>query len=253
MGIYRTTAEFEGVGVNEFGLYLPFPKPTDKFMLQAFSTKSGTGVSIYGDHAELNSIHKTIHHFADTLDETNDAQKAQFQLLMNLAYEVRKASNGQRLIEPFIYPGDDIKHTLYGFQLVWTDALIFLHVLRHNAGYAQSTKLHQAHLYTLEHVVEKALVDYDPVGAEAIKQLLSRGFMMFDGYVFMLYQALHIKFVTLKPGKTRFRKIPQLIQSHFSVSGTHHKELIASFEVSALQQNCRVTDLEFSDFPEIVW
>lgn len=78
-------------------------------MLQAFPTKNGTGVSIFGDYGDLQMLYQTIHHFSETLDENRNPQKAQHLLLMNFAYEVRKAFSGKRLVNKFSYPGDDLK------------------------------------------------------------------------------------------------------------------------------------------------
>lgn len=222
-------------------------------MLQAYPTKNGTGISIFGNYGELNLLYDTIHHFASTLDENKNPQKAQFQLLMNFAYEVRKASSGQRLTDKFTFGGDNIEHTLYGFQLVWTDILIFISALRFNAGYFQSDKLHQATMYSLEYIVEQAMFEYDPEGANQIKGFIGQRINICSDYAFIIYQALHIKFVTERRGKARFRKIPTLISGHFSESRQEYKDLIASFEKSAKEQKCEVTDLEFSDFPEIMW
>lgn len=222
-------------------------------MLQSFPTKSGTGISIFGDYGDLHILYDTIHHFANTLDDNKNPQKAQHKLLMNFAYEVRKAYSGQRLIEKLTYDSDNIENTFYGFQLVWTDILIFISVLRHNAGYAQSDKLHQANLYLLEFIVEKALFEYDAEGANQIKNFIGQGINITDEHAFIIYQALHIKYVTDKKGKTRFRKIPQLLSRHFFKWNSDYQQLIASFQQSAREQKCEVTDLEFSDFPEIVW
>ena len=71
-------------------------------MLQSYPTKNGTGLSIFGHSGDLNILHDTIHHFANTLDDDKNPQKSQFQLLMNFAYEVRKASSGQRLADKYI-------------------------------------------------------------------------------------------------------------------------------------------------------
>lgn len=222
-------------------------------MIQAYPTKNGTGVSIYGDYGDLNGLFETVHHIANSLDEYNKFQKGQFQLLMNFAYEIRKAYQGQRLKEKLTYSGDDDKVDYYGFQIVWTDVLIFTNVLRHNAGYLQTDKLHQANLYLLEYVIEKALLDYDAKGGNSIKEFIACRINILDKNVFLIYQALHIKYVTDKPGKTRFRKIPNLIASHFSTYSIDYKNLITSLQISAQQQNCDLVDLEFSDFPEIRW
>ncbi len=222
-------------------------------MLQVYPTKNGTGISIYGNYGELSLLYETIHHFASTLDENKNPQKAQHQLLMNFAYEVRKASSGQRLTDRFTFGGDSIEHTLYGFQLVWTDILIFISVLRFNAGYFQCDKLHQAVMYSLEYAVEKSMFDYDPEGANQLKEFIGQRINVCSDYAFIIYQSLHIKFVTDRRGKKRFRNIPNLIAGHFSEWRQEYKELIKSFQKSANEQKCEITDLEFSDFPEIVW
>jgi hypothetical protein len=222
-------------------------------MLQSFATKSGTGISIFGDYGDLHILYDTIHHFANTLDENRNPQKGQHLLLMNFAYEIRKAYSGQRLIEKLTYNGENVENTFYGLQLVWIDILIFISTLRHNAGYTSSDKLHQANLYLLEFIVEKALFEYDAEGANHIKRFIGQGINVTDEFAFIIFQALHIKYVTDKAGKARFRKIPKLLVGYFSKRENDYKELIASFKQLAKEQNCEVTDLEFSDFPEIMW
>lgn len=222
-------------------------------MLQGYPTKNGTGISIFGDYGDLNGLYSTIHEIANSLDENNVRLKAQNQLLMNLAYEIRKAYSGQRLKDTLIFSGDDKEMQYYGFQCVWTDILIFISVLRHNAGYVQTDKFQQANLYMLESVVEKALFDFDPVGANSIQYFIGQRINITNQYAFIIYQSLHLKFVSASSGKKRFRNIPQLIGDHFSEYRQEYKDLIRSLEISAKEQNCEITDLEFKDFPDIKW
>jgi len=222
-------------------------------MLQGYPTKNGTGISIFGDYGDLNSLYATVHEIANSLDEYDIRTKAQYQLLMNFAYEIRKAYSGQRLTDKLMFDEDDKEMLYYGFNCVWTDILIFISALRHNAGYVQTDKLQQANLYMLEYVVEKSLFQYDPEGANIIQHFIGQRINITNKYAFIIYQALHIKFVSDRKGKKRFRNIPQLIGEHFSEWQQEYKDLIAYFEQSAKQQNCDITDLEFNDFPEIIW
>ncbi|MUP39729.1 DUF6904 family protein [Labilibaculum euxinus] len=222
-------------------------------MLQGYPTKNGTGISIFGDYGDLNSLYSTVHEIANSLDEYNERLKAQHQLLMNFAYEIRKAYSGQRLTDKLIFNGDDKEMHYYGFQCVWTDILIFISALRHNAGYVQTDKLQQANMYMLEYVVERALFEYDSEGANFIQHFIGQRINVTNKYAFIIYQALHIKFVSDRQGKKRFRNIPKLIGDYFSEWRQEYKDLIASFEISAKEQNCKITDLEFNDFPEIKW
>lgn len=222
-------------------------------MLQGYPTKNGTGISIFGDYGDLNALYSTVHQIASSLDESNIQLKPQNQLLMNLAYEIRKAYSGQRLTNTLIYSGDDKKTYYYGFQCVWTDILIFISALRHNAAYIQTDKLQQANLYMLEYVVEKALFDFDPEGANSIQYFIGQRINITNEYAFIIFQALHLKHISAPTGKKRFRNIPQLIGNHFSEWRQEYKDLIRSFEISAKEQNCEITELEFRDFPEIKW
>ncbi len=222
-------------------------------MIQAYPTKHGTGVAIFGDYGDLNALYETVHKIADSLDESNKFQKGQHQLLMNLAYEIRKAFSGNRLKEKFMYDGDGESVGFYGFQIVWTDILIFISVLRHNAGYFQTNKLHQGSLYYLEYIVEKALFEYDVVGANNIKDFIAQRINIQDICVFQIYQLLHIKFVSERPGKARFRKIPDFINNHFSSRSIEYIEFIASLKDMAKKQNGDITDLEYTEFPDIKW
>jgi hypothetical protein len=222
-------------------------------MLLAYPTKRGTGLSIFGDYGDLTNLYRTVHEVASSLDENNIRCKGQNQLLMNFAYEIRKAYSGERLMDEVKFVGDNHELHYYGFQLIWTDVLIFISVLRHNAGFIQTNKLDQANMYQLEHAIEKALFDYDPEGANEIQHFIGQRINITNKFAFIIYQALHIKFATSTSGKKRFRNIPKLIGDHFSEWKQEYKDLIYSFEKSAIEQKCEVIDLEFADFPEIVW
>ena len=70
-------------------------------MIRAFPTKNGTGITIYGDYYDLTVLHDVIHEIAMTLDAYNESQCGKHQLLMNFAYEIRKAKEQSRKIEKF--------------------------------------------------------------------------------------------------------------------------------------------------------
>jgi len=222
-------------------------------MLQSYPTKKGTGIAIFGDWGDLKTLYETVHEIAKSLDENNNYLKAQSQLLMNFAYEIRKAYSKQRLIKKFKFDGDETEVNYYGFNCVWTDILIFIATLRHNAGFIQVNKLQQSYLYMLESIVEESLFQYDPEGAYWIQPYLGQRINITNKFAFILYQALHIKFVSEKAGKKRFKNIPLLIDEHFNEWSPIYKNLIHSLEISSREQNCEITDLEFDDSSDIKW
>ncbi|WP_432327994.1 DUF6904 family protein [Mucilaginibacter sp. P25] len=77
-------------------------------MLQAYPTKNGTGVSIFGDYGDLKSLYEVVHGIAVSINADIPTQKGQNQLLMNFAYEIRKAYQGQQLTEEMRFPGKNI-------------------------------------------------------------------------------------------------------------------------------------------------
>ncbi len=222
-------------------------------MLQALPTQSGTGLSLFGDYGDLNCLYDTVHAIAGHLDEENGWQKGQNQLLMNFAYEIRKAVSGNRLTKAFRYPGEDYALHYYGFQVVWTDILLFVAALRHNAGFNPTEKIHQASLYLLEHVIEQAMVEYDPIGASELSKYIGRGIPVYSEYVFLIYQALHIDFVSMRGGKPRFRKISKMLSDYFSSWTPEYNTLLANLQKTASENNCRIVDLTLRDFPDIKW
>lgn len=96
---------------------------------------------------------------------------------MNFAYETRKAYQGSRSLKSFVQlNGEKIEYE--GFDIVWTDVLIFLNVLRNQAGYMSTNKLMQSVLYSLEAGVEVAIRTYDPESAEEIISFVENRFLV---------------------------------------------------------------------------
>ena len=93
-------------------------------MIYAQATKKGTGVSIFGDELDLRNLHETIHFLV------NDAplMEEQKEGLLNLAYELRHAAQGDREIEKVGYEKDN-KNIYYGTKLVWPQILYEVAIL----------------------------------------------------------------------------------------------------------------------------
>ncbi len=220
-------------------------------MLTSEPTKHGTGIAIYGNYDELDFLYSIVHRLSDALGEGNEYQRGQYMLLMNFAYEVRKAKEQSRLIEEIDADGGKI--TIYGFQVVWTDLMIFLSTLRHNAGYISLDKLEQSFLYMLEFIAEDAARRYDAEGANNLKPIFSTGVYIGHKYVFQIYQTIHSEFISAHKGKRRFRNISDFLWSYLSPQSRDHIDLVDSLEYSAKKHNCSVFDLEVTDFPDIIW
>lgn len=221
-------------------------------MIRTYPTKNGTGITIYGLSDDLKYLYDVVHYIATTLDESHELLKGRQMLLMNFAYELRKAYQGQRLSKGFIQEfGDDI--TYCGFNIVWTDLFIFQNVLRQQAGYLMTNKRMQSVLFGLEAGIEDAIHSYDSEFADELINYIGFYFSVTTKYCFLIYQALHIHFVLEPGGKKRFRKLPKLLGEYFSEFNEEHKSMLQRFERLAKEQGCEITDLTYSEFPDIKW
>lgn len=95
-------------------------------MLISTPTKFGTGIEIFGDYHDFRELHNFIHRASK-----NEIIPHKFQeFLLSLAYEVRKAYEGQREIKDFGNPVPVFEfetNILYvGFRCEWISYLVRL-------------------------------------------------------------------------------------------------------------------------------
>ncbi len=213
-------------------------------MLHAISTKKGTGIELFGHRDDLESLHDTLHFLCG--DSETDLDRHEHAL--SLAYEIRKAFEGQRLNRDSEY-GE-----LFGTQLTWPHVIFYTSYFRHLAGYRSTNKEHQANLARLEFCVESSLVEYDAkIGLEVVSLysgIGAAGANFYAGYVSdiiytWLYDSGH--------GKMRFRRLPVLVQS-LHVSAPQYRLYALTLEREAKKHGCSPHQLSDSrDWPEIEW
>lgn len=125
--------------------------------------KNNAGFLLIGDYTSLRALHSIIHDINDRspLIRDRDGQ------LMNLAYEIRKAYEQSReVLEP--PQGYEEMGLRYGTQQLLPVILLQARMMRASLAYFDHSKMHQAMLYALEDVVEKALRDIFKSKADAI-------------------------------------------------------------------------------------
>lgn len=221
-------------------------------MLQIYPTKNGTGVQILGDYADLRTLHTTIHKLAERLDPEGEHTKGKSELLMALAYDIRKAYSGQRDQEKLTLDGN-YEVNYFGFNFLWSDLIITYNVLRYEAGYLVTEPLEQACLYLLEGQLRNALVSYDAKYGQYLQEYIGKWINISHPYVYLISQAIVLDYLQMKPGKMRFGKIAGLISNYFNENSVPYQHMLRGLEKSASEKKCKVLDLEFDGFPEIKW
>lgn len=120
-------------------------------MLTYTPMKNFAGIRLSGDYTTLRSLHETIHRVAD-----EDRLESDSDILMALAYDIRKAYDGQRdvISAPQHHPEMGVR---YGVKIIWPMLLLQSRQLRTGLSYMKSNSGDQAMTYALEAVIEAAL------------------------------------------------------------------------------------------------
>jgi hypothetical protein len=122
-----------------------------------------SGPLILASAETLQSFHEILHDVNDRSPIIRDKEG----LFLALAYDVRKAYEGQRIIRK---PAKDMLHSgpRLGFEILWPTILIQTRMLRVALGFMDSGKRHQAFTYALEAVAEEALQEDFPAEFQKI-------------------------------------------------------------------------------------
>lgn len=134
-------------------------------MLSYELLKNHAGLCLTGDYQTLKALHEVIH----DVNERSPIIRNKEGSFLGLAYDIRKAHEGQRvkLRAPDGYPEIGPR---FGVQMLWPVILWQSRVLRKSLAYMDSDKDLQAHTYALEAVIECALkADFgEEIGSRAI-------------------------------------------------------------------------------------
>lgn len=214
-------------------------------MLQAKSTKKGTGIKLLGHRDDLESLHETLHFLCG---ET-EAEIDRHEHALSLAYEVRKAFEGQRL-----HSNNNDGEQLFGTQLTWPHVLFYASYFRQLAGYRPTNKEHQANLARLEYCIESALVEYDAkIGLEVISLYPGIATVEANFYAGYVPDITYTWLYDSGQGKMRFRRLPVFIQS-LHIMSPGYQQYAMMLEREAKKHGCSPHQLQDArDWPEIEW
>ncbi|MDK2126704.1 DUF6904 family protein [Parachitinimonas caeni] len=176
-------------------------------MLNARLNRHHTGLTLWGDGYSLRQLHGLVHSLVEQSALIEDKEG----YVLGLAYDLRKAYEGQRQRE-VLDVGLDDRLTIYGVEILWPYILLQTGQLRQALADLPSSKLDQALLYQLEHAVESALRQVVPATAEDILQTVRQ--IAVSPYP-QLEDALHSRcayFVGLSP-RQRLSKLHRVIET----------------------------------------
>jgi hypothetical protein len=171
-------------------------------MLKGTATKYGTGIQISGDYYDFENLYAVLYETANGMDEDDPESK----LILNLAYEVRKANE---LCRETIELGRDQydKVTYRSFKFHWTHYLVTVNLLRLNIGHLRLNLNQQAVIYSLEAIGVAALKSFDKAIGEKLALWITHYRICFDPLVFLMVERVTLDYLQEPDGKPRFKSL----------------------------------------------
>ena len=123
------------------------------------------GILLCGDYLTFKLLQDVVYEVNDKSVLVRDKEGS----FLGLAYDARKASEGQRKIiqPPSHMPEIGVR---YGVEILWPVLLIQCRMLRASLAYFDSTKQQQAVAYALEDVIEGALEEAFGLDAKIVME-----------------------------------------------------------------------------------
>ncbi|CAH2934444.1 MAG: hypothetical protein CPSOU_6551 [uncultured Paraburkholderia sp.] len=113
-----------------------------------------------------------MHELVHKVNEESPAIRDKEGFMLGLAYDVRKAYEGQR--ETAVREYFDDRCPIYGVQVLWPAIIANVALLRAAMAFIPTDRKDQSVMYALEHLVEQALRAALPTGAEQILEQMRR-------------------------------------------------------------------------------
>ncbi|WP_345830890.1 hypothetical protein AAGR08_23420 (plasmid) [Pantoea sp. BRR-3P] len=120
-------------------------------------TPNNGGIVLWGDTASLNELYELIHYIVDE----SPLIKNKDGFMLALAYDIRKAREGQRRTDEYLYDYSET-YQLYGVELLWPLVLLQAAILRSSMSYIETDKAKLSVMYAFEFVLESALKQLIP-------------------------------------------------------------------------------------------
>jgi hypothetical protein len=218
-------------------------------MLTAHTTKRGSGVTLYGDCYDLQSLHETVHYLCEGVPLSPTFR----EFVLGFAYDVRHAYQGDRNTLAIGVMEDPIVK-YHGFPTLWPYFLVDVGLLRWAAGLHSTTRSHQADLFRLEACTQQALLAYDrSIGEKCWEWLVRFGGFPDDYLIDFVCHCTRFYVTETEPGKPRFAALPHVLRTLWPLSD-QFQEFREKAEETAKELGCDPRDLtDESEWPEFEW
>ena len=167
-------------------------------MLEFELTPKHAGLKLWGDRAALERLHGFVHRVVEESEVIVDKEG----FVLGLAYDVRKAFEGQRSVSTRSQYNDELCR-IYGVEVLWPVILIQTALLRHAMGFMPANRLDQSIMYELEYVVESSARAAVPVTADEVLHSSRRASVAPYEHLDSVLNSRCVYFVETAPAKRR--------------------------------------------------
>lgn len=215
-------------------------------MIYIIPTKKGFGVELWGTREDLDNLYNVIGKF---WNDENYSGKPGFEnrdkLISGFSYEIRKAKEDSRLKRNTShFSFEEQEH--FGTQISWVHFLFSLTAVKFNMRYYETNKFDISQILLVEFWLEKAMRQYDDVGASTLVGFIEDGLYGANNYIYHYMRSINLDYFLAGGGKNGFRQLPELLKR-----GIFHTDQYKEYEdylnQEAKRLNCEINDIEIDD------
>lgn len=174
-------------------------------MVEFELTSKHAGIRLWGDTWTLQRIHEVLH----KINEQSVVIENKEGFFLGLAYDVRKAYEGQRKKKTKTSFEDKCK--IYGVEILWPVLIAQVGLLREAMAFVPTNRNDQIVAYELEYIVECAANKALPGRGEEIMSLMRR-IGSSQHHIQKVLDSRCRYFIELPPAK-RLRMLPSVLES----------------------------------------
>lgn len=215
-------------------------------MIYIIPTKKGLGVELWGTYEDLDNFYQVISKFWNDEQYLNKKGfEGRDKVISGFSYEIRKAKEGSRKKRENSHFAFE-KTQYFGTKISWVHFLFSLSAIKYNMQFYETNKLDVSMILQIEFWLEKAMIEYDPIGAQKLYGFIENGIYAANDHIYPFMRSINLDYFLLEGGKRAFRKLPELLKRGIFYS-EEYQDYQAFLKKESKRLNCEISDIEIND------
>lgn len=219
-------------------------------------TKKGFGIEIWGTENDLESFYDVISQFWNDEHFSHiRGYENRNKLISGFSYEMRKAMEGSRQKRKTSH-FSLTQNEYLGTKVSWVHFLFSLAAIRQNMRFVPANKYEIAMILQIEYLLERAMREFDEVGAKQLIPFLENAIFSSNEYLYQYMRSINVDYFLLGGGKGAFRKLSILMMRSVYYSA-EYSDYLRLLEKDAKNLKCEINELEINDddidYHALIW